>query len=169
MDLISKDILEKILDKLSHLQSTEDIKILFACESGSRAWGFPSEDSDYDVRFIYIRKPEFYLSIDHQKDVIEHKIEDNLDLSGWDIKKALTLFKKSNPPLLEWLNSPIIYFKDETFYKNLIELLPIYFSPKSCMFHYLSMAENNILTYLNGEQVIRKKYFYALRPILACI
>lgn len=94
MDLISKYIFEKILDKLSHLQSTEDIKIIFACESGSRACEFPSEDSDYDVRFIYIIKPEFYLSIDHQKDVIEHKIEDNLDLSGWDIKKALTLFKK---------------------------------------------------------------------------
>lgn len=168
MSLIKKEIFEQVTVRLKEIQEREQVKILFACESGSRAWGFPSKDSDYDIRFIYIKKIEHYLSIDETQDVIEENFENDFDLSGWDIKKTLKLFKKSNPQLIEWLYSPIVYLKDEIFYNDLLKLLDIYFSPKSCMYHYLSMAENNIRAYLNGEQVVRKKYFYALRPILAC-
>lgn len=168
MDLIEKNIYQEVIHRLEKVQSDEEIKILYACESGSRAWGFPSNDSDYDVRFIYIRKPEFYLSIDEGRDVIEKEITDDIDLSGWDLKKALKLLRKSNPPLLEWLQSPIIYIKQYSTYDKLKSLLPIYYSPLSCMHHYTNMAEGNLRDYLRNERVWLKKYFYVLRPVLAC-
>ena len=95
----------EILARLSHLENEESVKIVYACESGSRAWGFPSADSDYDVRFLYLRPQAWYLSIDLEKkrDVIERPIDDQIDLNGWDLRKALWLYRKSNPPLLEWL------------------------------------------------------------------
>jgi len=168
MKLIPENIYEEILQRLEIIQDKENIKILYACESGSRAWGFPSSDSDYDVRFIYIRRPEFYLSIDECRDVIEHPIVDDIDLSGWDLKKALKLFRKSNPPLLEWLQSPIIYMKQYSVSEQLKSLLSIYYSPISCMHHYSNMAEGNLRDYLRNDKVWIKKYFYVLRPVLAC-
>lgn len=168
MNLIEQKIHQEIIYRLEKVQSNEEIKILYACESGSRAWGFPSNDSDYDVRFIYIRKPEFYLSIDEGRDVIEREITDHIDLSGWDLKKTLKLFRKSNPPLFEWLQSPIIYMKQYSAYEELRSLLPIYYSPVSCIHHYANMAEGNLRGYLRKEKVWLKKYFYVLRPVLAC-
>lgn len=168
MKLIPENIYKEILRRLKKVQDNENIKILYACESGSRAWGFHSSDSDYDVRFIYIRRPEFYLSIDEGRDVIEHPIIDDIDLSGWDLKKALKLFRKSNPPLLEWLQSPIIYMKQYSVSEQLKSLLPIYYSPISCMHHYSNMAEGNLRDYLRNDKVWIKKYFYVLRPVLAC-
>ena len=100
---------EAILAKLTAIEDKEKIKILFAVESGSRAWGFPSKDSDYDVRFVYIRRPEWYLSIEKKRDVIEYAINDLLDINGWDIQKGLGLLRKYNPALMEWLDSPIVY------------------------------------------------------------
>ena len=102
---------KEILKRIAEVEATENVTIFYACESGSRAWGFPSADSDYDVRFIYLRKPDWYLSIDveDKRDVIERPINDELDISGWDLRKALKLLWKSNPPLLEWLVSPIVY------------------------------------------------------------
>jgi len=157
-----------ITEQLDRLESEEQIRILYACESGSRAWGFPSQDSDYDVRFIYIRKPEWYLSIYDKRDVIERPISDRLDISGWDLRKALNLYRKSNPPLLEWLQSPIRYAEKYSVIEQLREISPLTFSPKSCMYHYLNMARGNYRMYLQGEQVKIKKYFYVLRPVLAC-
>ena len=168
MKIIPENIYDEILSRLEKIQSEENIKILYACESGSRAWGFPSSDSDYDVRFIYIRKPEFYLSIDEGRDVIEYPIVDDIDLSGWDLKKALKLFRKSNPPLLEWLQSPIVYFKQYSVTEQIKSLLPIYYSPLSCMHHYSNMADGNVRDYLRNDKVWLKKYFYVLRPVLAC-
>lgn len=168
MDSIEENIYSEIMHRLKKIQSDEGIKILYACESGSRAWGFPSFDSDYDVRFIYIRRPEFYLSIDEGRDVIEKEITDDIDLSGWDLKKALRLFRKSNPPFFEWLQSPIVYMKQYSVYDKLISLLPAYYSPLSCMHHYTNMAEGNLRDYLRHEKVWLKKYFYVLRPVLAC-
>jgi uncharacterized protein len=168
MEIIKKNIYQEIIHRLEKLQSDEEIKILFACESGSRAWGFPSNDSDYDIRFIYLRKPEFYLFIDEGRDVIEKEITDDIDLSGWDLKKALRLFRKSNPPLFEWIQSPIIYMQQSSFYEKLKSLLPVYYSPISCLHHYTNMAEGNLRDYLKNEIVWIKKYFYVLRPILAC-
>lgn len=169
MEKVPENIYKEIIHRLEKVQSEEKVKILYACESGSRAWGFPSSDSDYDVRFIYLRRSEFYLSIDESRDVIEYDITDNIDLSGWDLKKALKLFQKSNPPLLEWFQSPIVYIKQYSIYEQLKSLLPIYYSPLSCMYHYSNMAEGNFRDYLRNDNVWIKKYFYVLRPLLACI
>jgi predicted nucleotidyltransferase len=165
---VEERIVEEIKKRLAELQATENIAILLAVESGSRAWGFESVDSDYDVRFIYVRRPEVYLSIDLelQRDVIERPILDEIDLSGWDIRKALKLFHKSNPPLLEWLQSPMIYMERFSFAAKIRALLPSYYSPRNSFHHYFHMARGNIREYLRGEIVWRKKYFYVLRPLL---
>lgn len=166
--MIPLEVKNKIKQILAEIESNENVSIFYACESGSRAWGFPSVDSDYDVRFLYIRPIEWYLSIEAGRDVIERPIDDQIDLSGWDIKKALTLFKKSNPPLLEWLRSPIVYSEKHSIAEKMRELLPDFYSPVSCLYHYLHMARGNFREYLKGDQVWTKKYFYILRPILAC-
>lgn len=160
---------EQILDRLKQLQTEENIKILFACESGSRAWGFPSKDSDWDVRFIYIRNKDWYLRIDHesQRDVVELPINDELDINDWDLKKTLLQFRKSNPVLIEWLNSPIVYQANTSFVEALKLLIPDYYSPRTSFYHYISMAKKNFKQYLKGEEVRVKKYFYVLRPLLA--
>lgn len=160
---------EAIQNQLMKMEVDQQVKVLYACESGSRAWGFPSKDSDYDVRFIYIHTSEWYLSIDEKRDVIELPINDLLDINGWDIRKALKLFRKSNPPLQEWLQSSIVYLQKSTFPDRIKQLSSEVFSPVSCMHHYLSMAKGNYREYLQGPQVKIKKYFYVLRPILACL
>lgn len=162
------DVQHQILEELQRIEQEEEVRILYACESGSRAWGFPSKDSDYDVRFLYIRPLEWYLSIFEKRDVIERPISNMLDINGWDLKKALNLFRKSNPPLLEWLQSPIVYRENYSIAEQIRGISPLTFSPKSCMHHYLHMAKGNYREYLQGEQVKIKKYFYVLRPILAC-
>lgn len=161
-------IKQEIESRLRRLEQEEEVCIFYVCESGSRAWGFPSVDSDYDVRFLYIHPQNWYLSIDDKRDVIERKISDLIDISGWDIRKALKLLRKSNPPLLEWLNSPIVYQQRLDIVEKIRILIPEYYSPKSCLYHYLHMAEGNFREYLKGEIVWVKKYFYVLRPILAC-
>ncbi len=145
------------------------MKIFYACESGSRAWGFPSSNSDFDVRFLYAHHPDWYLSIDleRKRDVIEKPINDELDISGWDIRKALQLFRKSNPPLLEWIKSPIIYRTTESILTRWQTLIPAYYSPIASFYHYMHMAKGNYKNYLLGDEVWIKKYFYVLRPLLA--
>ena len=160
---------ERILHALRQLEEQENLKIVYAVESGSRAWGFASPNSDWDVRFLYIRPEDWYLSIDERRDVIERMLPGDLDLAGWDFKKALKLFRKSNPPLLEWLRSPLIYLEHGPAAQQMRALSEVFFNPKSCMYHYLSMARGNFKAYLNREQVPLKKYFYVLRPILACM
>ena len=156
-----------IIQKLKEIEQTENIRILHAVESGSRAWGFPSPDSDYDVRFIYVRPPEFYLKLEKTRDVIELPINDMLDINGWDLNKALRLLHSSNPTLFEWMSSPVIYHQTE-FIDQLQPIMDQYFSCKSGLYHYLSMADGNYRDYLKGDIVRAKKYFYVLRPILAC-
>ncbi len=159
----------QILLELKNLEQQHQIKILYAVESGSRAWGFASENSDWDVRFIYVHKRDWYLSIDNFRDSIEVMLPGDLDLSGWELRKALKLFRKSNPPLLEWLNSPIVYLEEPFAMNQFREAAAEFFNPKSCLYHYLSMAVNNFKEYLTRERVRTKKYFYVLRPILACM
>ncbi|MBS1792308.1 MAG: nucleotidyltransferase domain-containing protein [Acidobacteria bacterium] len=161
-------MIDEIKNQLARLETERGIKILLAVESGSRAWGFASEDSDWDVRFIYIHRLEWYLKIDEQKDSYEEMLPGDLDLSGWELKKALRLFRKSNPPLLEWLHGPLVYTEKFSTAARLRELSAEYFNPRSCMYHYLSMAKNNFREYLKRETVRTKKYFYVLRPVLAC-
>ena len=158
---------KKIKEQLRRIEDAENIKILLAVESGSRAWGFASPDSDYDVRFVYIRSLEDYLRLDVIRDVIELPIDDVLDINGWDLQKTLRLLHKSNPTLFEWFSSPIVYKKTE-FSDKFRDLMMHFFSSKKTLYHYVSMAEGNYREYLKGDLVKAKKYFYVLRPVLAC-
>lgn len=160
---------QQIGTELDRLAEDEDVCILYACESGSRAWGFESTDSDYDVRFLYLHPPHWYLRVWPGRDVIERPIDDQLDISGWDLRKALQLLRKSNPPLLEWLGSPNVYREVPSVVAVLRGLVPDYYSPTACHYHYLHMAEGNWRDYLRGQEVWIKKYFYVLRPVLACL
>ncbi|UEG54848.1 nucleotidyltransferase domain-containing protein [Mucilaginibacter daejeonensis] len=160
---------ETIRMKLLELEQLHHIKILYACESGSRAWGFASPDSDFDVRFIYARRMQDYLRIADTPDTLGLPVNEVLDISGWDVRKALQLFLKSNSPLYEWLQSPIVYQEDNDFTSELKAMMPQYFSPKASANHYLSMSHNTLMQDLQAEQVKLKRYFYALRPALACL
>ena len=124
---------KEILKELKNIEQEQDIKILYAVESGSRAWGFASLDSDWDVRYIYIHNSLWYLSIDDKKDSYDKILPNDIDLSGWDLKKTLKLFRKSNPPLLEWMRSPIIYYQNSSMIDKLRNLALEYFNPKSCV------------------------------------
>lgn len=156
-----------IKEKLNEIEQRENCRILLAVESGSRAWGFASPDSDYDVRFIYVRPKENYLRLEQVRDVIELPINDELDINGWDVSKALKLLHKSNPTVFEWFSSPIVY-KTTDFAERFKPIMLRYFSSKSGLWHYLHMAEGNYREYLKSDMVKAKKYFYVLRPILAC-
>lgn len=159
--------MEQIITKqLREIEEKEKVRIIAAVESGSRAWGFASPDSDYDVRFIYVRKPEDYLRLDKIRDVIKWQLDEVLDINGWDLKKALQLMHDSNPTIFEWCASPILYKSSDAF----IELQKIrsdYFSVKKSLYHYWHMANSNYQTYLQGKEVKIKKYFYVIRPLLA--
>ena len=158
---------KSIQKTLAAVARKEHVRILYACESGSRAWGFASPDSDYDVRFIFVRPPESYIRIHPPRDVIEMPLEGLLDISGWDALKACRLATRSNPPLVEWLNSPIVYSEDDGFTSRLRREIREHFSVRSCCEHYLSMARRQCRDYIEGRDVvIRKKYLYALRPVL---
>ncbi len=162
-------MIDVILKHLKEIEEKENVKIILAVESGSRAWNFASVDSDYDVRFIYIRNKNDYLLVNEKRDVIEYLLNDTLDINGWDLKKALKLAYNSNPVLLEWFNSPIIYYKNE-FSDELKVLCESYMKVKSEVYHYYNMALITYNKYLNNKDyVIPKKYFYVLRPILAAL
>jgi len=154
-------------EKLAEIERDYDVTILWAIESGSRAWGFESPDSDFDVRFVYKHKQDFYLRLNEQRDVIELPIDDTWDVSGWDLDKTLKLLYKSNPTLFEWLQSPIVY-RQTDFIERMRPLANQYFSEKKMLYHYLNTARTQMNKYLSGDKVKPKKYFYALRPILAC-
>jgi predicted nucleotidyltransferase len=162
---MNREIINK---KITEIETEHNVKILYAVESGSRAWGFDSVDSDYDIRFIYAHNKNWYLNILPKRDVIEYPIIDDFDYSGWDLRKTLVLLNKSNPVLFEWLKSPIVYYKDAFFYETMDELSTDYFSSIASIYHYLNMAAGNYKLCLQEEQVTIKKYLYVLRPILAC-
>lgn len=166
---------EAILSALEQIERQHDVRVLMACESGSRGWGFSSPDSDYDARFIYVHRQPWYLSVNErtgpgepQRDVIELPIDDELDISGWDLRKALRLVSKSNPTLSEWLRSPILYREDALAVARLREAVEQFHSPLGSWWHYFNMARTNHRGYLRGERVRTKKYLYVLRPLLAC-
>jgi predicted nucleotidyltransferase len=157
----------QILECLRRLEVEHDVKVLFACESGSRGWGFASPDSDYDVRFIYVNRLVWYLTVGAGRDVIEQPISGDLDVNGWDLRKALQLLNQSNPTLLEWLRSPIVYREDVDAATCLRALAQEGFSSVRGYHHYVSMAKKNFREHLRGEEVRYKKYLYVLRPLLA--
>jgi hypothetical protein len=164
---MSTEIQKIISDNLDEIEKTENVKILHCVESGSRAWGFASPDSDYDVRFIYVRPKEYYLRLDKTRDVIEWKLDEVLDINGWDLQKALRLLHKSNPTLFEWNNSPIVY-RTTSEWNEIRQIIDKYLNRKSALYHYISTAKTNYREYLKTDDVRLKKYFYAIRPILAC-
>jgi hypothetical protein len=167
---IAPTVRTQIDDRLDTLEAEHAFTVLYACESGSRAWGFASTDSDYDVRFIYLRPAAWYLSLDLERraDTLDVPITGVLDVHGWDLRKALRLFRKSNPPLLEWLQSPIVYRQDSAVMDRWRAMLRQYYTPIAAGYHYLHMATGNYESYLKGADRIRtKKYFYVLRPLLA--
>ena len=157
----------KVQRQLNDVERRYGVRVLYACESGSRGWGFASPDSDYDVRFLYVHSLEWYLRVDAPRDVIELPIDDELDVCGWEWRKALGLLKGANPTLIEWLDSPVVYRQDDATVQALKKLIPHWFSPVRARWHYYSMARKNFRGYLQGEQVRLKKYFYVLRPLLA--
>lgn len=156
-----------IQQELDRLEAKESVKIIFAVESGSRAWGFPSKDSDYDVRFIYAREPWWYISVYKGRDVIERPITDELDISGWDLQKAFGLLRKSNPALMEWVRSPILYRESQPYADNFRGLVQQAFSPLASCHHYLSMARGHQRRSARHQQVRLKHYLYSVRPCLA--
>jgi predicted nucleotidyltransferase len=153
--------------RLDAIERRENCRILFAVESGSRAWGFPSPDSDYDVRFVYKRPVDWYLSIYAGHDVIETPIEDEMDVSGWDIRKALHLVLKSNAVISEWMESPIVYRRDPAALHQLRRFADHALNPRALTHHYLHLARRQVAAKLARGQVVLKRYFYALRPALA--
>ncbi|MEM6684351.1 MAG: nucleotidyltransferase domain-containing protein [Bacteroidota bacterium] len=155
----------KILEKLNEIALDKNIEILFAVESGSRAWGFASPDSDYDIRFVYKHKTEWYLNLWEQKDTIQFMTEDDLDGSGWDVRKALKLLAKSNASLLGWLFSPIVYKSSGTLLEEMKTVAENNFNPVAGFFHYHSMNKNFEET-LGSDQMTLKSYFYAIRTAL---
>ena len=160
---------KRILEILTDIEREERVRILYACESGSRAWGFSSPDSDYDVRFIYVRPLEGYLTLTPGSDVIERMYkEENIDLASWDLRKALPLFAKSNPSFYEWIVSPIVYREDADFMARVRSLMVECFIPKASFRHYLGIAENHNLRYLEKKGITLKRFLYYFRSLLCC-
>jgi predicted nucleotidyltransferase len=158
----------EIPEHLHSIEQINNVKILFAVESGSRAWGFESKDSDCDVRFIYVHNPEWYFKVEEQRDTIEYIYNDRLDMVGLDLKKALSLLSKSNPSVLEWLNSPIVYRQDEFFCNRIDGVVDHYINPIKLMYHYNHIYKNHNERYLQQGGYPMKRFLYYLRGILAC-
>lgn len=167
--MIPPHIHTEIMSRIRAAEREHNVKVIYAIESGSRAWGFASPNSDYDVRFIYVHPRDWYLTIDleDKRDVIEYPIVDEIDINGWDIRKALKLLWRSNPGIVEWLQSPIVYVDDGVFASAARLLLPDVYSPAKGIYHYRSMAKTNYRGYLKEDIVPLKKYFYVLRPLLS--
>jgi len=167
--MIPATVRTEIHRRIHAAEEQHGVRVLLAVESGSRAWGFESPNSDFDARFIYAHPPDWYLSVglEEQRDVIEYPIVDDIDLNGWDVRKALRLFWKSNPAFIEWIQSPIIYAERGSFTAHARSLMPSVYSCENGIYHYRSMAKTNFRGYLKGDLVPLKKYFYVLRPLLA--
>ncbi|GCE22552.1 nucleotidyltransferase domain-containing protein [Dictyobacter kobayashii] len=164
------DMSARIQEALATIAQEEQVRIIYACESGSRAWGIASQNSDYDVRFLYVRPQNDYLRLDMPRDVIELPIVDDLDINGWDIFKALRLLRNSNPPLLEWLFSPIVYQESSIYVEALRDIARRLYSQTSIFYHYSNMAYRNYHAYIEQkDSVSLKKYLYVLRPIIALL
>lgn len=160
---------EKIKEYLKGIEESKNIEILWACETGSRAWGFASTDSDFDIRLIYVHKKDWYLSLSEKKDTVEMMLENNdIDISGWDLKKSLTLLRKSNAPILERIQSPIIYKSDSVFIKEMREVATTFYSRIATIHHYLSMSKKFVAELEVENEYKLKKFFYALRSAFVC-
>ncbi len=159
-------ITDQILAKLSSLEATHACQIIFAAESGSRAWGFPSETSDYDVRCIYVHPREKYLGILPLRDTIEWELNEVYDIKGWDLRKTLLLALRSNISVFEWADSPIVY-RTSPWLEEFRAVTRRLMQPVRLASRYLGMADSSYKRYLTVAKPIYKEYFYAIRPLLA--
>ena len=164
---MAHQVIEAIQRELSACEHAEGVRILLAVESGSRCWGFPSENSDWDVRFVYARPKDDYLRLESVRDNIEWRLDDDLDVVGWDISKFLRLLRGSNPSAFEWLGSPIVY-REEACFEAVREAAPRCFNPASSAHHYLGMAKKHDMRYIRNGNTSIKRYLYAVRALLAC-
>ncbi|EAQ44123.1 hypothetical protein MED193_13228 [Roseobacter sp. MED193] len=167
-DAVSAGMRDLIQAKLKEIEAEEGLRILFAAESGSRAWGFHSPDSDYDVRFVYSRPVSWHLRLDGKRDVVEYPIDDELDLSGWELGKALKLACNSNAVIAEWLQSPIVYMANQEAVSALRSFCGGVLDRRAVTWHYLQLMERQqtrLLAPGGGRRL--KRYFYILRPALA--
>jgi predicted nucleotidyltransferase len=168
IEQIAPRIRLEIEARLATIEASEGVRYLLAVESGSRAWGFPSPDSDYDVRFFYVRPRDWYLKLNPGRDVIERPIVDEIDLNGWDIRKVLGLMLRSNVVVNEWLASPIRYRPDDPAIAGIATLADSIFDPRGYARHYANLGSNAAERWLHGDDAVPvKRYFYALRPALA--
>lgn len=158
----------QILAALQSIEAEAKVRVLLAVESGSRAWGFPSPDSDYDVRLIYVHEPSWYLTVFESRDVIEKMLPGDLDVSGWELRKSLRLFSKCNLALNEWLGSPVLYREASGFRPDLRSLIPMFFNPIRATHHYRSMAKQALSDLTSENKISIKKFLYASRALLAC-
>ena len=159
--------MEDIKHRLKEIERKKNIKILYACETGSRAWGFPSPDSDFDIRFIYRHDRDWYLSLSERKDTVE-VMDGDLDITGWDLRKSLTLLKKSNAALIERFQSPIEYYADTNFKSEFKKLVTDYYSPTAVFYHHHSLAKGFWEELKDKEEIKLKSYFYLIRSLLSC-
>ena len=189
------EITLSIKEKLTQIEQRENIRILYACESGSRAWGFASPDckaetcysacktaesrpksvacldqtySDYDVRFIFVRPVEDYLRVKELPDFIDAELNEVYDINGWDLKKFFKQLYKSNPVLFEWANSPIFYRTTQE-WESVKAIMKEYVLQVAMIHHYRGMAKSNVRSNFATSEVVLKKYLYVLRPVLACV
>lgn len=166
---------ERIIEVLKRIELDYEVKILFACDAGSRALGFADQESDYDIRYIYVHKLEWYLSIDQKKDVLEvpkHdalsiEVHPQLDMSGWELTKTLRLYRKSNPSLIEWFQSKEIYLQEYSTIDRMKAILGEIFSAKPFIIHHINIVKRNYDVGLGKKQGYIKLYLYILRSILA--
>lgn len=167
--LIPDTIRNEILHRIERAEQEHGVSVLLAVESGSRAWGFASADSDYDVRFVYIHPRDWYLSIGSidERDVIEYPIVDEIDINGWDVRKASRLLRNSNPTIVEWVHSPIVYVERGSFVSRVRRALPEVYSPARGIHHYRSMATREGRKWLESELGSSKKCCYVLRALLS--
>jgi predicted nucleotidyltransferase len=158
-----------IQTRLCAIEAEHGVRVLYACESGSRGWGFASPDSDYDVRFLYVHPLAWYLQVSAGRDVIELPISGELDINGWELRKALSLLAKGNATLVEWLDSPVVYRADAAFLQVMRDAARQVYQAERSFHHYLHMARKNYREYPRGDTVRLKKYLYVLRPLLAAL
>ncbi len=165
MNTIGSKILDRQIESLlNKVESEYGVTIILAVESGSRAWGFPSRDSDYDIRFIYVHERDWYASVFPKRDVIENMFVGELDAGGWDLRKALQLMQKGNAPLYEWLGSPIVYRRDMARLPPLAELAAVSVNPKALFYHYFSLAKKKIAA--EDFATNAKSFLYGFRALL---
>ncbi len=158
----------EIKDLLCRIEIDHRLSVIYGLESGSRAWGFGSQNSDYDIRFLYVRSVDWYLCIEKRDNILELETANDFDLSGWDLKKALLFLRKSHPVLLEWLRSPIVYVEHSASVQQMREIGKEFFSPRSSLHHYIGWSERTIHRYFQQPNLAAKRYLYAMRPILCC-